>query len=208
MRTRHSRVVSKLEFSYELDDEDIYYTKYRVKPRHKAILEPIFTSHGVPLTLSRVWDGTLYSLFPKHKSLVRRTLSPSPKLSEDSKYFRQYCNVPSAENDILMIEFGLRFGNRRTQILLYQILPEIDDDDFDEEEGEIDIDIFQIDDKILREKLLNVNLLIDKIEALNLTPFVLEYPSSFSLFQLWIVTSNIEDVDYISMFGRLDSTGY
>ncbi|GJX86167.1 hypothetical protein Tco_0336941 [Tanacetum coccineum] len=57
----------------------------------------------------------------------------------------------------------------------------IDDDDFDEEEGEIDIDIFQIEDEILREKLLNVNLLIDKIEALNLTPsipFVLEYPSS------------------------------
>ncbi|GJW42421.1 hypothetical protein Tco_0071220 [Tanacetum coccineum] len=60
------------------------------------------------------------------------------------------------------------------------ILPGIDDDDFDEEEGEIDIDIFQIEDEILREKLLNVNLLIDKIEALNLTPsipFVLEYPS-------------------------------
>ncbi|GKC03112.1 hypothetical protein Tco_0994722 [Tanacetum coccineum] len=36
-------------------------------------------------------------------------------------------------------------------------------------------------DEILREKLLNVNLLIDKIEALNLTPsipFVLKYPSS------------------------------
>ncbi|GKF93848.1 hypothetical protein Tco_0283548, partial [Tanacetum coccineum] len=39
----------------------------------------------------------------------------------------------------------------------------------------------QIEDEILRKKLLNVNLLIDKIEALNLTPsipFVLEYPSS------------------------------
>ncbi|GKF16640.1 hypothetical protein Tco_0061558, partial [Tanacetum coccineum] len=36
-------------------------------------------------------------------------------------------------------------------------------------------------DEILREKLLNVNLFIDKIEALKLTPsipFVLEYPSS------------------------------
>ncbi|GKG26447.1 hypothetical protein Tco_0399593, partial [Tanacetum coccineum] len=51
----------------------------------------------------------------------------------------------------------------------------------DEEEGEIDFDIFKIKDEILREKLLNVNLLIDKIEVLNLTlyiPFVLEYPSS------------------------------
>ncbi|GKD15121.1 hypothetical protein Tco_1199528, partial [Tanacetum coccineum] len=56
-----------------------------------------------------------------------------------------------------------------------------DEDDFDEEEGEIDIDIFKIEDEILREKLLNVNLLVDKIEALKLTPsipFVLEYPSS------------------------------
>ncbi|GJU68346.1 hypothetical protein Tco_1254605 [Tanacetum coccineum] len=61
------------------------------------------------------------------------------------------------------------------------ILPGIDEDDFDEEEGEIDDDILQIEDDILREKLLNVNLLIDKIEALNLIPsipFVLEYPSS------------------------------
>ncbi|GKD91751.1 hypothetical protein Tco_1367258 [Tanacetum coccineum] len=48
-------------------------------------------------------------------------------------------------------------------------------------EDTIDIDILQIEDEILHEKLLNVNLLIDKIEALNLTPsilFVLEYPSS------------------------------
>ncbi|GKE12574.1 hypothetical protein Tco_1416125 [Tanacetum coccineum] len=37
-----------------------------------------------------------------------------------------------------------------------------DEDDFDEEEGEIDNDIFQIKDEILREKLLNVNLLINK----------------------------------------------
>ncbi|GJT51902.1 hypothetical protein Tco_0978059 [Tanacetum coccineum] len=66
------------------------------------------------------------------------------------------------------------------------ILPGIDEDDcdeddFDEEEGEIDDEILQIEDEILREKLLNVNLLIDKIEALKLTPsipFVLEYPSS------------------------------
>ncbi|GKF61049.1 hypothetical protein Tco_0181103, partial [Tanacetum coccineum] len=55
------------------------------------------------------------------------------------------------------------------------ILPGIDEDDydeddFDEEEGENDNDISQIEDEILREKLLNVNLLVDKIEALKLTP--------------------------------------
>ncbi|GJR69876.1 hypothetical protein Tco_0015941 [Tanacetum coccineum] len=57
----------------------------------------------------------------------------------------------------------------------------IEEPDNSLKEREIDIDIFQIKDEILHEKLLNVNLLIDKIEALNLTPsipFVLEYPSS------------------------------
>ncbi|GJS52332.1 hypothetical protein Tco_0625694 [Tanacetum coccineum] len=66
------------------------------------------------------------------------------------------------------------------------ILPGIDkddcdEDDFDEDEGENDNDILQIDDEILREKLLNVNLLVDKIKALKLTlfiPFVLENPFS------------------------------
>ncbi|GJU80365.1 hypothetical protein Tco_1282730 [Tanacetum coccineum] len=63
------------------------------------------------------------------------------------------------------------------------ILPRIDEDDCDEDyfdDKEEEIDIFQIKDEILREKLLNVNLLVDKIEALKLTPsipFVLENPS-------------------------------
>ncbi|GKG12790.1 hypothetical protein Tco_0347027, partial [Tanacetum coccineum] len=82
------------------------------------------------------------------------------------------------------------------------ILPGIDgndcdEDDFDEEEGENDNDIFQIEDEILREKLLNVDLLIDKTEALNLipsTPFVLKYPSSSPIS---VVDSDflIEEVD-------------
>ncbi|GJV12020.1 putative ribonuclease H-like domain-containing protein [Tanacetum coccineum] len=57
---------------------------------------------------------------------------------------------------------------------------DFDEEDFDEEEGYIDNDILQIEDEILHEKLLNVNLLVDKIEALNFTPyipFVLENPS-------------------------------
>ncbi|GJU74960.1 hypothetical protein Tco_1266365 [Tanacetum coccineum] len=61
------------------------------------------------------------------------------------------------------------------------ILPGIDEDDFNEEERENDNDILQIEDEILCEKLLNVNFLVNKIEALKLTPFipfVLENPSS------------------------------
>ncbi|GKF03485.1 hypothetical protein Tco_0030408 [Tanacetum coccineum] len=71
----------------------------------------------------------------------------------------------------------------------------IDEDDFDEVEGAIDI--LQIEDEILREKLLNVILLIDKIKALNLTPstpFMLDYPSSSSIL---VMDSDflIEEVD-------------
>ncbi|GJT19703.1 hypothetical protein Tco_0878409 [Tanacetum coccineum] len=73
--------------------------------------------------------------------------------------------------------------------------------------GEINIDIIQIKDELLREKLLNVNLLIDKIEALNLTPsipFVLKYPSSSPI---PVVDSDflIEEVENISFIGRLDN---
>ncbi|GJX38689.1 hypothetical protein Tco_0251992 [Tanacetum coccineum] len=55
--------------------------------------------------------------------------------------------------------------------------------DFDPENGEIDIDILLIKDDILREKLLNINLLIAKIKALkdNPTPssdFVTKSPST------------------------------
>ncbi|GJX37749.1 hypothetical protein Tco_0251052 [Tanacetum coccineum] len=110
------------------------------------------------------------------------------------------CDVPFCDNDHFDAEFGLidSLLSRDISItspkidflpeefageldLIDPILPGIDEDDFDEEEGAIDIDILQIEDEILREKLLNVNLLIDKIEALNLTPsipFVLKYPSS------------------------------
>ncbi|GJV01862.1 hypothetical protein Tco_1335431 [Tanacetum coccineum] len=129
------------------------------------------------------------------------------------------CDVPSCDNDHFDAEFGLinsllnqdiSITSPKTDFLpeeftgelnlIDPILPGIDDDDFDEEEGEgegegeIDIDIFQIEDVILHEKLLNVNLLIDKIEALNLTPFVLKYPSSSPI---PIVDSDflIEEVD-------------
>ncbi|GKA00891.1 hypothetical protein Tco_0673556 [Tanacetum coccineum] len=97
-------------------------------------------------------------------------LNPIPKDS----------SITSPKIDFLLEEFvgELNFINL--------ILPGIDEDnfdedDFDEEEGENENDILQIEDEILREKLLNVNLLIDKIKALKLTPsipFVLENPSS------------------------------
>ncbi|GJS99535.1 hypothetical protein Tco_0820705 [Tanacetum coccineum] len=137
-----------------------------------------------------------------------------PILSEFKGISKDICDVSSC--DYFNAEFGLinSLLSREISItspkidffpeefaseldLIDLILPRIDDDNFDEEEGEIEIDIFQIEDEILREKLLNVNLLIDKIEALNLTPsipFVLEYPSSSPIA---VVDSDflIEEVD-------------
>ncbi|GKB39935.1 hypothetical protein Tco_0884877, partial [Tanacetum coccineum] len=89
-------------------------------------------------------------------------------------------SITSSKIDFLPEEFAGELD------LIDPILPGIDENDFDEdgfdeEEGEIDNDILQIEDEILCEKLLNVNLLIDRIEALKLThsiPFVLENPSS------------------------------
>ncbi|GKD87800.1 hypothetical protein Tco_1358954, partial [Tanacetum coccineum] len=128
-------------------------------------------------------------------------LVPIP--SEFKGIFDDICDVQSCDNDHFDAEFGLIISLLSRDILITSpkfdflpeefvgeldlidpILPGIDEDDFDEEGGEIDIDILQIEDEILCEKLLNVNLLIDKIKALNLTPstpFVLEYPSSSSI---------------------------
>ncbi|GKF22134.1 hypothetical protein Tco_0074456, partial [Tanacetum coccineum] len=143
-----------------------------------------------------------------------------PIRSESKGISDDICDVPFCDNDHFDAEFGLinSFLNRDILItspkidflpeefvgeldLFYLILPGIDENDFDEddfdEEGEIDNDILQIEDEILCEKLLNFNLLIDNIKALNLTPsipFVLEYPS-FS--PIPVVDSNflIEEVD-------------
>ncbi|GKD50378.1 hypothetical protein Tco_1279354 [Tanacetum coccineum] len=139
-----------------------------------------------------------------------------PIPSESKGIFDDICDGPFCDNDHFDAEFGLINSLLSQDIsitsskidflpeefvgeldLIDLILPGIDEDNFDEEEGAIDIDILQIEDKILREKLLNVNLLVDKIEALNLTPsipFVLEYPSSSPI---PIVDSDflIEEVD-------------
>ncbi|GKA69738.1 hypothetical protein Tco_0775802 [Tanacetum coccineum] len=134
-------------------------------------------------------------------------LVPIP--SESKGISDDICDVPFCDNDHFDAEFGLidSLLSRDISItspkidggldLIDPILPGIDEDDFDEEEGEIDDDILQIEDEILREKLLNVNLLIDKIEALNLIPsipFVLENPSSSPIS---VVDSDflIEEVD-------------
>ncbi|GKG42325.1 hypothetical protein Tco_0476623, partial [Tanacetum coccineum] len=59
-------------------------------------------------------------------------------------------SITSPKIDFLPEKFAGEFN------LIDPILPGIDEDNFDDEEGAIDIDILQIEDEILREKLLNV----------------------------------------------------
>ncbi|GJZ02209.1 hypothetical protein Tco_0520170 [Tanacetum coccineum] len=181
-----------LNWNFPMADDDEYTIIYR-KP--KAITPDLPTEE--PDNSLSMGDEHLNTILEMEKSSVEN-LVPIP--SEFKGISEDICDVPSCDNDHFDAEFGLinSLLSRDISItspkidflpeefageldLIDPILPGIDEDDFDEEEGEIDIDILQIEDEILREKLLNVNLLIDKIEALNLTPsipFVLEYPSS------------------------------
>ncbi|GJU17201.1 hypothetical protein Tco_1145167 [Tanacetum coccineum] len=179
-----------INLNFPMADDDEYTVIYR-KP--KAITPDLpIEEPGNSLSMG---DEHLNTIPKTEKSSVEN-LVPIP--SEFKGISEDICDVPSCDNDHFDAECGLinSLFSRDISItspkidflpeefageLIDPILPGIDEDDFDEEEGEIDDDILQIEDEILREKLLNVNLLIDKIEALNLTPsipFMLEYPSS------------------------------
>ncbi|GKA00544.1 hypothetical protein Tco_0673094 [Tanacetum coccineum] len=181
-----------LNWNFPMADDDEYTIIYR-KPK---TITPDLTTEEPDNSLS-MGDEHLNTISETEKSSVEN-LVPIP--SEFKGISEDICDVPSCDNDHFDTEFGLinSLLSRDISItspkidflpkefageldLINPILPGIDENDFDEEEGEIDNDIFQIEDEILREKLLNVNLLIDKIKALNITPstpFVLEYPSS------------------------------
>ncbi|GKC42500.1 hypothetical protein Tco_1060222, partial [Tanacetum coccineum] len=186
-----------LNWNFPMANDDEYTIIYR-KPK---VITPDLPVEEPNNSLS-MGDEHLNTIPETKKSSVEN-LVPIP--SEFKGISKDICDVPSCDNDHFDADFGLinsllsrdiSFTSPKIDFLLEEytgeldlidpILPGIDEDDcdednFDEGEGEIDDDILQIEDEILREKLLNVNLLIDKIEALNLThstPFVLEYPSS------------------------------
>ncbi|GJU97333.1 hypothetical protein Tco_1326604 [Tanacetum coccineum] len=156
-----------LNWNFPMADDDEYTIIYR-KP--KAIT-PDLPAEELKNSLS-MGDEHLNTILEIEKSSVENlVLIPS----EFKGISKDICDVSSCDNDHFDAEFGL------INSLLRIDKDDCDEDDFDEEEGEIDDDILQIEDEILRKKSLNANLLIDKIEALNLTPstpFVLEYPSS------------------------------
>ncbi|GJU71136.1 hypothetical protein Tco_1262541 [Tanacetum coccineum] len=116
-------------------------------------------------------DDHLNTIPETEKSSVKN-LVPIP--SESKGISDNICDVPFCDNDHFDDEFGLinSLLSRDISItppkidflpekfageldLIDPILLGIDEDDFDEEEGEIDIDILQIEDEILHEKLLN-----------------------------------------------------
>ncbi|GJR09223.1 hypothetical protein Tco_0791875 [Tanacetum coccineum] len=197
------------------DDDDEYTIIYR---KTKAITTKQSLPTYRPWNSLSMGDGHLSTTPEMEKSSVENLVSiPSEfkGISEDicdvssCDYFDAECglinsllsrdiSITSPKIDFLPEEFVGEVD------FIDPILPgtdedNFDEDEFDEEEGENDNDILQIEDEILREKLLNVNLLVDKIKALKLTPsipFVLENPSSSPI---PVVDSDflIEEVDTI-----------
>ncbi|GKF71433.1 hypothetical protein Tco_0207547, partial [Tanacetum coccineum] len=158
-------------------DDDEYIVIYR-KP--KAI-KPDLPIKEPDNSLS-MGDEHLNTILEMEKSRVENLVSIPSEFKGISK---DICDGPSCNNYHFDVECGLINSLLSRDILIaspkIDFLPEEFTDDFDEEEGENDNDILQIEDEVLREKLLNVNLPINKIEALKHTPsipFVLEYPSS------------------------------
>ncbi|GJZ71777.1 hypothetical protein Tco_0635628 [Tanacetum coccineum] len=174
------------------DDDDEYTVIYR-KP--KAIIPDLPIEE--PDNSLSMGDEHFITIPETEKSSVEN-LVPIP--SEFKGISEDICDVPSCDHFDAEFRFINSLLSRDISITSHKIdflpeefageldfidpiLPRIDEDDCDEDyfdDKEEEIDIFQIKDEILREKLLNVNLLVDKIEALKLTPsipFVLENPS-------------------------------
>ncbi|GKB84790.1 hypothetical protein Tco_0957062 [Tanacetum coccineum] len=170
-----------------------------IQPKQAEQEEPAAQNFLLNLNFPMADDDEYTVIYRKPKAIT-----PDLPIEEPDNSLN-ICDVPSCDNDNFDAECGLinSLLSQDSSITSPKIdfLPEefageldfinpivpgidendLDEDDFDEEEGEIDDDILQIEDEILREKLLYVNLLVDKIEALKLTPFipfVLENPSS------------------------------
>ncbi|GJU40533.1 hypothetical protein Tco_1193490 [Tanacetum coccineum] len=180
------------------NDDEEYTIQYReyLERSSKAIIPDLLTEE--PDNSLSMRDEHL-STIPEMESgeVIKSSVEDLVPIPSESKgIFDDIYDLPFYDNDHFDVEFGLidSLLSRDISITSPKIdflpkefageldfidPPRIDEDDFDEEERAIDIDILQIEDEILCEKLLNVNLLIDKIKALNLNPSIpFEYPSS------------------------------
>ncbi|GJW48398.1 hypothetical protein Tco_0080044, partial [Tanacetum coccineum] len=159
-----------------IDDDEEYSIKFKeyLENSSKAITPDLPTEEP---------DNSL-SMGDEHLSTIPETESDEvikssvedlvPIPSESKGISNDICDVPFCDNDHFDAEIRLinsllsrdisitspkidflpeEFGGELN--LIDPILLGIDEDDFDEEEGEFDIDILQTEDKILREKLLN-----------------------------------------------------
>ncbi|GJT11036.1 hypothetical protein Tco_0858078 [Tanacetum coccineum] len=143
--------------------------------------EPAAQNFLINLNFPMADDDEYTVIYRKPKSSVENLV---PILSEFKGIFEDICDVPFCDNDHSDAECGLINSLLSRDILITSLKIDFLPEEFDE-------------DEILCEKLLNVNLLINKIEALNLTlstPFVLKNPSSSPIL---VVDSDflVEEVD-------------
>ncbi|GJV43934.1 hypothetical protein Tco_1428470 [Tanacetum coccineum] len=170
-----------LNWNFPMADDDKYIIIYR-KP--KAIT-PDLPLKELDNSLS-MGDEHLNTILEMEKSSVEN-LVPIP--SESKGISNDICDVPSCDNDHFDAECGLinSLLSRDISItspkidflpeefageldLIDPILPRINADDFDEggfneEEGEIDNDILQIEDEILTWRNYKADLLIEEVDT-------------------------------------------
>ncbi|GKC03762.1 hypothetical protein Tco_0995372 [Tanacetum coccineum] len=156
-----------LNWNFSMADDDEYTIIYRLS---KAITPDLPTEE--PYNSLSMGDEHLNTI-PETKSdeVIKSSVKNLVQIPSESKGISDdICDVLICDNDHFDAEFGLinSFLSRDISItspkmdflpeefagelnLIDPILPGIDEDDFDEEEGEIDIDILQIEDEILQE---------------------------------------------------------
>ncbi|GJZ10223.1 hypothetical protein Tco_0544982 [Tanacetum coccineum] len=191
---------------FYFDDDDDEYTVIWRRPKAITPDEPSEEPED-PLIMG---EKELSTIPEKDKSSVEN-LVPIPSGSKgvsNNIYDNDHSDAESLlSQDILITSFKINFLSEEFTGEFTLIPPGMDKDEFDEEgvdssplnleydrleeenedqeEKEFDLeDIFQIQDVILREKLLNVHRLITNIESLknNPTPnFVFKSPSSFPI---------------------------
>ncbi|GJY06698.1 hypothetical protein Tco_0373752 [Tanacetum coccineum] len=163
-----------LNWNFPMVDDDEYTIIYRSS---KAITPDLPTEE--PDNSLSMGDEHLSTILETESDeVIKSSVKNLVSIPSESKGISgDICDVSFCDNDHFDAECGLIDSLLSRDISITS--PKIDF--LPEEFAAINIDILQIEDEILREKLLNVNLLIEKIEALNLIPsipFVLEYPSS------------------------------
>ncbi|GJU73846.1 hypothetical protein Tco_1265251 [Tanacetum coccineum] len=159
-----------LNCNFTMVDDDEYTIIYR-------------STKAITSDLSTVEPDNSLSTGDKHLNTISETESDElikssvenlvPILSESKGIFEDICDVPFCDNDHFDAEFGLinsllsrdiSITSHKIDFLLEEfagkldlidpILSGIDEDNFDEEEGEIDIDILQIEDEIVHSDFL------------------------------------------------------